>query len=47
VFNRFQPNESGFVLLGDLTLDSSSTDLDDAYHMVSFNEEQKGRKLFG
>ncbi|KAG5680671.1 hypothetical protein PVAND_010165 [Polypedilum vanderplanki] len=27
-----KPNESGFVLLGDLTLDSS-TDPDDAYHM--------------
>jgi len=29
-----QPNEAGFVLLGDLTLDSS-TDPDDAYQMVS------------
>lgn len=29
----FQPNEAGFVLLGDLTLDSS-TDPDDGYQMV-------------
>lgn len=32
-FLPFQPNEAGFVLLGDLTLDSS-TDPDDGYQMV-------------
>lgn len=30
----FQPHDSGYVLLGDLTLDSS-TDPEDVYHMVS------------
>lgn len=31
----FQPHDSGYVLLGDLTLDSS-TDPEDVYHMVSW-----------
>ena len=36
IYNLLQPHESGFVLLGDLTLDSS-TDNDDAYQMVNLN----------
>lgn len=41
----FQPHDSGYVLLGDLTLDSS-TDPEDVYHMVSWTQILKFISLF-